>query len=266
MKARSSEHFDHRVACSYTSRMRSFVVAFATAFVVAAPAPKDARAQTPAPASRGALVVALGTNVTPEANALARDVYRDVRLRPNVDEATARVLTGEPVADDAPPALRSLAKVRESLPTTPDDLGAKLIAAIGQERQAEIVVAVSMTGERPVARVVRVASAKYESVLVEATAERGDGDVVRHSWPGATTLLQQFFVVPAPQEKSGPIAPRKIETQPPKPVDKSSSWYKSPWFWGPLGAVVATGAAIVIASQVTKDNVDTVRLRGQVSP
>lgn len=269
MKPRSSERFDHRVARSYTSPMRPFVVASATAFAAASLGPAPARAEAPPPASRGALVVALGSNVATEAKALARDVYRDPRLQPNVDEVTARVLAGEPAAEDAPPELRSLARVRESLPTTPDDLGAKLIAAIGRERHAEIVVAVSMTGDRPMARVVRVASAKYESVLIEATAERGEGGVVRHSWPGATTILHQFFVAPAAPvapRAGSPIAPRKIETQPPKPVDKRSSWYKSPWFWGPLGAVVATGAAIVIATQATKDDVDTLRLRGQVSP
>lgn len=246
--------------------MRRSFVAFAIAGATASFGPTDALAETPAPASRGALVVALGNNVTPAAKTLARDVYRDERLQPNVDEATARALTGESVAADAPAPLQALARVRESLPVTPDDLGAKLIAALGQERHADIVVAVSMTAERPTARVVRVASGKYESVLIEATAERGEGDSVRYTWPGATNVLHQLFVTPAPPQTTGPIAPRKMDAPPPKPKDTSSSWYKSPWFWGPLGAVVATGAAILIASQVTKDDVDTLRLRGQVAP
>jgi hypothetical protein len=225
----------------------------------------------PVPASHGALVVALGGNVTAATKALAREVYRDERLQPTIDEATVRVLAGEPAAADAPASLQSLARVRESLPTTPDDLGAKLIAAIGQERHVEIVVAVSMTADRPMARVVRVASAKYETVLVEATVERGEGEGenVKFSWPGATTVLHQLFLAPAaPQtpQTTGPIAPRKVEPTAPKPAGKGSAWYKSPWFWGPLGAVVATGAAILIASQVTKDDIDTVHLRGQVGP
>lgn len=248
---------------------RSFVAltiaGAATSFGVA-----DAHAQAPAPAappaSRGALVVALGANATPATKALAREVYRDERLQSNVDEPTARVLAGEPVAADAAPSLQSLARIRESLPVAPDDLGAKLIAAIGQERHADIVVAVSMTADRPTARVVRVGSAKYEAVIIEGTIEHGEGDVLRYTWPGATTILHQLFVTaPAPQP-SGSIAPRKIDSAPPKAPDKGSSWYKSPWFWGPLGAVVATGAAILIASQVTKDDVDTVRLRGRVVP
>jgi hypothetical protein len=250
--------------------MRRSFVALVILGATASFALADAHAQPPPPMSRGALVVALGTNATAATKALAREVYRDERLQPNVDEATARVLAGEPVAADAPPALQSLARVRESLPVGPDDLGAKLIAAIGQERHADIVVAVSMTADRPMATVVRVASAKYESVLIEATVER-DGDVARYTWPGATTIVHQLFVASAPPAPpapppSGPIAPRKIDTPPPKPVDKGSSWYKSPWFWGPLGAVVATGAAILIASQVTKDDVTTVRLRGRVVP
>jgi hypothetical protein len=264
----SSERFDLATRHSYTLPMRRSFVAFAIAGTTASFGPSDALADAPAPApaAHGALVVALGNNVTPAAKALARDVYRDERLQPNVDEATARVLTGEPAASDAPAPLQALARVRESLPVAPDDLGAKLIAALGQERHAEIVVAVSMTGERPTARVVRVTSAKYESVLIEATAERGEGDVVRYTWPGATTILHQLFVTPVAPQTSAPIAPRKIDPPAPKPADKGSAWYKSPWFWGPLGAVVATGAAIFIASQVTKDDVDTLRLRGQVGP
>jgi hypothetical protein len=247
--------------------MRRSSVALTIASTIASFGMANAHAETPAPASRGALVVALGTNATAATKALARDVYRDERLQPNVDEATARVLAGEPVAADAAPSLQSLARVRESLPAGPDDLGAKLIAAIGQERRAEIVVAVSMTADRPTARVIRVVSAKYESVILEGTIERGEGDVVRYSWPGATTILHRLFIAaPAaqPPQPHGPIAPRKVESAPPLPADKGSSWYKSPWFWGPLGAVVATGAAILIASQVTKDDVDTVRLRGRV--
>ena len=260
------ERFDHGTTSSYTSAMRRSFVALAIVGTAASLNLADAHAQTPPAASRGALVIALGTNATPATKALAREVYRDERLQPNVDEATARVLAGEPVATDAAPALQSLARIRESLPVTPDDLGAKLIAAIGQERHADIVVAVSMTADRPTARVVRVTSAKYESVIIEGTTERGEGDVVRYTWPGATTILHQLFVATPAAQTSGPIAPRKIDTAPPKPADKGSSWYKSPWFWAPLGAVVVTGAAILIASQVTKDNVDTVHLQGRVVP
>ncbi len=247
--------------------MRPVVVAWALAGGAAALGPVDARAQAPAPTTaHGALVVALGPDASAAAKALAREVYRDERLRPNVDDSAARVLAGEPAADDASESLRSLAKVRESLPTNPDDLGARLIAAIGQERQAEIVVAVSMSADRPIARVVRVASARYESVLFEATTARDDAGAVKYTWPDATTTLHKLFVVAPSPQATAPLAPRKVESAPPKPVREGSSWYKSPWFWGPLGAVVATGAAILIASQATKDDVDTVRLRGQVGP
>ncbi len=246
--------------------MRRSFIALAFVGTVASLGITDADAETAPVVSRGAIVIALGANATPATKALAREVYRDERLQPNVDEATARILAGEPVAADAAPALQSLARIRESLPVGPDDLGAKLITAIGQERHADIVVAVSMTGDRPTARVVRVTSAKYESVIIEGTIERGEGDVVRYTWPGATTILHQLFVAAPGASPSGPIAPRKIDAAPPKPADKGSLWYKSPWFWGPLGAVVATGAAILIASQVTKDDVDTVRLRGRVVP
>ena len=248
--------------------MRRSFVALALAGATASFDSAVAFADTPAaaPTPHGALVLALGNNVTPATKALAREVYRDERLQPIVDEATVRVLAGEPAAADAPAPLQSLAHVRESLPTTPDDLGAKLIAAIGQERHVEIVVAVSMTTDRPIARVIRVALAKYEPVIIEGTLERGEGDSVKYSWPGATNVLHQHFLTPVAPPAAEPIAPRKVEPAAPKAPSKGSSWYKSPWFWGPLGAVVATGAAILIASQVTKDNVDTVHLRGQVGP
>lgn len=246
--------------------MRRSFVALTIAATTASLGLVDAHAEAPPQASHGALVIALGDNVTPATKALAREVYRDEHLQPRVDEGTVRALAGEPVAEDAPAALQSLARVRQSLPVAPDELGAKLIAAIGQERHVEIVVAVSMTGERPTARVVRVASAKYESVLLEGTTEKGEGDVVRYAWPGATKVLLQLYGPTPKPEVNAPILPRKIDSTAPKPTTKSTSWYKSPWFWGPLGAVVATGAAIVIASQVTKDDVNTVRLRGQVGP
>lgn len=249
---------------SYTSLMRRSFVALAIAGATASFTLADAHAQAPQ-SPHGTLVVALGNNVTPAAKALAKEVYRDEQLQPSIDEPTARVLAGEPPAADASAALQSLARVRESLPVAPDDLGAKLIAAIGQERHAEFVMAVSMTADRPQARVVRVASGKYESVLVEATVEHGEGETIRYSWPGATTHLLQLFP-PAPAPTTAPIAPRKVDSAPPKPAEKSSSWYKSPWFWGPIGAVVATGAAIFIASQATKNDVDTLHLRGQVGP
>ncbi len=264
MTADRCERFDHGTSRSYTSRMRrpfvALAVASVTSFGVA-----DARAQAPQ-TSHGALVVALGNNVTSATKALAKEVYRDERLQPSIDEATAKVLAGEPAAPDAPQALQSLARVRESLPASPDDLGAKLIAAIGQERHADIVVAVSMTGDRPVARVVRVVSAKYESVVIEGSVEHGEGDAIHYAWPGATSALLQLYVPPAAAATNAPIAPKKVDSAPPQPATKSSSWYKSPWFWGPVGAVVATGAAILIASQATKNDVTTLHLRGQVGP
>jgi hypothetical protein len=246
--------------------MRRSFVALTIALTTTSWGLVDAFAEAPPRAAHGALVIALGDNVTPGAKALAREVYRDEHLRPQVDEGTVRVLAGEPIADDAPPSLQSLARIRQSLPVAPDELGAKLIAAIGQERHVEIVVAVSMTGERPTARVVRVASAKYESVVLEGTTGKSEGDVVRYAWPGATNVLLQLYG-PTPRVSSpGPITPRKIDPAAPTVPSKGTSWYKSPWFWGPLGAVVATGAAIVIATQVTKDDVSSVRLRGQVGP
>jgi hypothetical protein len=231
-------------------------------------APVDAFAEEPKP--RGAIVVALGEGSAAAAKPLAREVYRDEALRGAIEDATARVLAGDPPPEGAPQNLRELAEIRATLPASPEDAaGRRLLASIGAEQKAEIVVAVSIAGDRTIARVLRVASARYEPLELGPTVERTEAGEARFSWPGATTTLRKLVTLPpAPTAKAttaSPIAPRKMEpAAPPKTPERA--WYKSPWFWGPVGAVVAVGAAILIASQVTADDHDTVRLTGQVVP
>lgn len=242
-------------------------------------APSFAHAAEPAASDKGAIVVAISDDASPAAKPLARDVYRDEALRPAVDEPTARVLTGEPAPADASPKLREVAEIRAGLTKAEGDAAARrLLASLGAEQHAVLVIAVSMTGDRPVARVLRVASASYENVELGATIETGEGGARNFQWPGATTTLHRLLTpagaaAPAPAAGTAaapaPIAPKPVAPKKPlKRPDESGKapWYKSGWFWGPLGAVVAVGAGVFIASQVTSDDVNNIRLKGQVVP
>src|SRR5512132_1888656 len=87
--------------------------------VVAPPAPVVAPAPAapapPAPAraaARGAVVVAVSDDAGPAARALAHEVYREPALRPGIDEATARVLTGD-AAPAEPQAAAPSARLAE---------------------------------------------------------------------------------------------------------------------------------------------------------
>ncbi|MDI1484586.1 hypothetical protein [Polyangium sp. y55x31] len=220
-----------------------------------------------APAGRGAVVVAIGSGVEAAAKPLAREIYRDEALRPGLDDRAARVLAGEVVAPDAPAKERELAEVRSALTTNDDAPSRRLLASLGAEQKAEIVVAVSMAGDRPVARVLRVGTARYESIELGPTIERNDAGEIRYTWPGATTTLRKLVIVPQAAAPA-PIAPKqtpsKALAKPEEPARKP--FYKSAWFWGPVGAIVAAGAAVLITSKVTEDSTGMVRLKGQVAP
>src|SRR5262245_4738244 len=70
-----------------------------------APAARPAAAPRPTPreTARGAVIVALGDDAAAAARPLAVAVYRDRGLRPDIDDATARVLAGEPVPEGTAP-------------------------------------------------------------------------------------------------------------------------------------------------------------------
>ncbi len=220
------------------------------------------------PSVRGALVVALGDEQKGAAKVLARDVYRDEVLRPAVDDETARILVGDKPKEDASPKLLELAEVRASISVSPEDESARrLLASFGAERHAEIVVVVSMVSGRTIARVLRVEGARYEPLELLPTVESVPGSEARFSWPDATATLRRF--VRPIVTSNAPLLPLRVapvSTPKPVPKDAGSSWYKSPWLWGPIGAVVVVGAAILVASRVTADDHSTARLTGTVSP
>lgn len=236
------------------------------------PAPAPAPNAPAKGAAHGAVVVGLGEG--PQVGAakqLAREVYRDETLRASIDEPFARVLVGEAMAEDAPARLKELGALRASTSPSTDDPGARrILASIGSDVGAEIVVVVSVGSEHPIARVLRVSGAQYEPVELVPVLASEPGGQAHWVFPEASTTLRRFLSLPdvPPKTATGPIAPTKVDA-PPKPLKRplpGPSWYKSPWFWGPLGAVVLAGGAIFLATQLSTTNSTTVHVTGTVAP
>ncbi|WP_437295006.1 hypothetical protein [Sorangium sp. So ce426] len=270
----------------------------------AAAAAPDAGSAPDAPAARsalrGAVVVAVDDASAEAARSLARAIYGDPALRPPIDEATAQVLAGDPPRPDAPAAVKELAEVRRSAGRAESEPVARgLLASLGAGAGAALVVAVSTAHGHPVARVLRVAGASYAPLELGATVQRtADGAAApagaTFGWPGAGAAVRALLAgdersggaagraatppAPAssPQGSSGPRGPRADVVQAaPRfaggdasssgPSERRSTW-SSPWFWGPLAGVVATGIVVLVLAQTGGDDGDTVHLRGRIAP
>ncbi len=255
------------------------------------PAPgSSAAAIAPAAAGHGAIVVAVSDEAAGAAHALAMDVYRDPELRPAIDDGTARVLAGEAPAADAPQKLKDVADVRatlaKSFPTSvmgasdplrgpsatpptgtasvPGDASARrLLASLGADYHAELVVAVFLDGGRPVARVIRPGNASFERVELGAALETPESGPKIVKWPGATILLKGM-VAPAPAPPP-PLRPVAGTSLPPPPPPAEKPFYKSAWFWGTVGGVAAAGITVLVVSKTSAGS-DTTHLTGHVGP
>ncbi|WP_231864440.1 MULTISPECIES: hypothetical protein [Sorangium] len=254
-------------------------------------------------ALRGAVVVAVDDASADAARSLARAIYGDPALRPPIDEATAQVLAGDPPRPDAPAAVKELAEVRRSAGRAESEPVARgLLASLGAGAGAALVVAVSTAHGHPVARVLRVAGASYAPLELGATVQRtADGAAAPagaiFGWPGAGAAVRALLAgdersggaagraatPPAPassrQGSLGPRGPRGpradvVQAAPrsagggassSEPPERRSTW-SSPWFWGPLAGVVATGIVVLVLAQTGGDDGDTVHLRGRIAP
>jgi hypothetical protein len=226
----------------------------------AAPAPA-APAAPPQAQPHGAVVVAVSEGAGPAARALAFDVYRDPDLRPAMDDATARALAGEVPAEDAPARLKELSELRMSILRADSPLVARrLLASLGTELGAALVVAVSMEGTHPVARALRPATAAFERVELGPTAETAPDGVKVYRWPGATATLRDVLLGPAPLAPKAEVAPAA-----PLPFVGARPFYKSPWFWGAIGGATAIGLSVFAISRATASSSD-VHLLGKVGP
>ena len=247
--------------------------------VVAAPAPVAASAPAPTrAAAQGAVVVALSDDAGPAARALAHEVYREPALRPSIDEATARVLTGDAAAADpqaaAPSArLAEIAALRSSIAASVTDITTRhLLASLGATLRADLVVAVSLDGGHAMARVLHTGTASYERVELGAGVEIAADGARSFKWPGAAATLRGLLPAPpepkpAP-EPSKPVvkAPEPAKPAPKTPLSDQRPAWQSPWFWAALGGVAAVGVTVFVLAKTSSNNTGTIHLDGSVDP
>jgi len=235
--------------------------------------PAAPRPALPAPPT-GALVIATAENAGPAARALAFAVYRDAELRPSVDDATARVLAGDAPAEGASARLKEIAELRVSIAHAGSEVVARrLLASLGTELGAVLVVSVALDGIRPVARVLRAGAPAFERLELGPTVEVAPDGVRSFRWPGATETLRGLLpghdavlnppipAAPAP----APLAPRADTAPVPAEPGEPRPFYKSPWFWGSVGGAAALGLSVFLISRATSATSD-VHLTGKVGP
>ena len=213
-------------------------------------------AQAPA---HGAVVVAASDGAGPAAWALAFDVYRDPDLRPiHRRRHRARARRRRPRGGRAA-RLKELAELRVSIAHAGSAAGGAPAARARSRTElgAAMVVAVTLDGTRPVARVLRSARPRSSASSSRPPSNAADG-ARTFRWPGATTTLHGFLLsdcaAPTPVAPPGAVRPRlatpspaplapKVESSaaPPAPAEPSP-FYKSPWFWGSAGGAAADRA------------------------
>ena len=244
-----------------------------------APAPAPPSPASPVTASpaqgqpHGAVVVAASEGAGPAARALAFEVYRDPDLRPSFDDATARVLAGQAAAGDASAELREIAEICVSVAHATSDLVARrLLASLGTELGATLVVSVAMDGSRPVARVLRPATGSFERVELGPTVDIAADGARTYRWPGAAATLRGFLPPSpgprAPMPPPAPLAPKaEALAAPAAPAPaEARPFYRSPWFWGSVGGAAAVGLSVFLISRATSSAMTDVHLTGKIGP
>ena len=216
------------------------------------------------------------------ARELARGAYRAPKLRPRLDEATVRILTGGgPSPDDAPG--KQLADLRARLApdlTTEESRGA--LRGLAALLPVEAIVLFVPGPAGPSVRLAHVDATKAAPTIRLDPATLAPSP--KEDQPGALDLgpvLTSLERLVAPQAKpavpKGPPTsnqakpgPRKENLKNAKPSKEpekpkeDSSWFESPWFWVAVGGVAATGLTILIVSQTTDVGQGSVALRGKV--
>lgn len=211
----------------------------------AAPVPVLAAAEKTEAPRKG--VVVLGIGASPQAFTwpVARAVYADATLRPQVDDPAARVLAGDPAAADAKAELKDLAALRAQVRADGDAASRVLLADIARRTRARAIALVVLDGDTVEVRVYDAAEDRLESTKHRAEAET--------AWSPLVGTLRARFAT-APTSKPAPaVAPTPAPAPEPKKGDatKGGSFLSSPWFWGALGAAVAGGVA---AYALTRDD------------
>lgn len=172
---------------------------------------------------------------------LAMAIYASPGLRPSshdVDDKRARVLAGEPPADESAD-LRDLAELRVAV--RGDDAGSRqVLTAIATKLHLDAVVVV-FAGSPPTARVFRTRSGSFDAAHYEPDLW---STPTAASWDGAAdSIVHALTVVHAPpvlRATEKPIVPPKA----------SKAFYESPWFWVAVGVGVLAGGGVLIATNI----------------
>jgi hypothetical protein len=176
-----------------------------------------------------------------------------------VDDASARVLCGEPVPPSAPPALRDLADSVAAIHG--DDAPSRAVLdSIARRFAVRAVVVVGVESGQPTARA-------YLPDVGAFDAARYVPDAGGAQWSAAVTSLTRSFAGAAPPSPlSGstrvPALATHAEPPPPPPHPTSRPFWQSGWFWGAVGAAAFGAGAVYFA---TRDNTSsTIHLEMQV--
>jgi len=225
------------------------------------PPPTTPEPAVPAPRGHGLVVVAGDERARGEARNLARRAYRDVALRPRIDESTAQVLAGDP-APEGESELAELASTVSAVATLKDDaVRRRLLDATIRELGVQRAVLVETSAEGPRARVVE--GGRFRSLTLTAVRRADDS----WDWSDAVAMLRGLSVgTPAP-------GPRRTVAPKPKPTstvpdegEDDFNLLTSPWFWGGLGVVVTVGVTVFVLSRTALNEPDEVMIQGRIAP
>jgi hypothetical protein len=164
-------------------------------------------------------------------------------LRPaHVDDAHARALAGEEPSKDAPHELHELWESRGAVHGE-DAPSRRLLGSLASQLGVSAIVVVSSDAGKAVARVYLATSSSFDA------ARYTEDPNAKEPWgPTVASLERNLYVAPPKLTEESPPPPKT------EPTDVSRPFYKSPWFWGAIGAAIFAGGAIYFA---TRDNSDS---------
>jgi hypothetical protein len=196
---------------------------------------------------KGVAVVAAGPVAVDAAWALAQRVYADPLLRPvQLDDATARVLAGEPAAAGASPKMRELAEARKAInPLEPS--AARLAGTISAELGGASQLLVHMPA--PGQARARLYAATTRTWLMPELWQQPDASGAP-SWEAAVAWLRGHALA--------------SRAQPPARAPASRTVLASGWFWGALGAAAAV--AVVAVAVARDEGSNAVHVQGRLGP
>ncbi|MDP9037578.1 MAG: hypothetical protein M3O50_22505, partial [Myxococcota bacterium] len=196
----------------------------------------------PAEARQGIAVVAMPA-ATDAAWPLARAVYAEPSLRPStLDDATARVLCGEPATERSPPSVLELAEMVAAL--RGDDAPTRaLLGAIGGRLSVRAMLVVRAPSGGAVSALLFLS----DTGAFDAAKYEPDDPTPPLRWTGASRSLARSFFGAA--SGGGPSVPALATHASPDAQPRRRAFYESGWFWGALGAAVLGGGAAFLATR-----------------